>query len=415
MAEEGALKLLLPLLLLLLALLLPRPAWAMTYAGVTPSDSRANQTSGVSHFVTFKASTGIGSVDEIKIDFVSAGGWFIQGGGCSALGTSKTSTVNWPFDVVSLPGSISCSVSGAVIDITGITTGLSAGNVYGVRVNQVVAILGTPTAGVYSVIIKTYAAGILQESQTTKVPIFGDTQISASATVPILQQADINFSGFGAPTALVVIQDGGSIVGTVTVLGDGSWSKTITFQTGSHSVSLFQEDSAGRRSSSISFTITVSAGVNQSFSNIYFSPTIALSATVVKVGDTLNIFGVAQPASTINGTINSDPIPFTTASDGNGVYNFPWTVSVPPGLHSTLDKSTNGTLISDLSQVLGFQVNPNCRGADLNQDGRVNLTDFSILLFNWAQSPPGNRCADINSDGTVNLTDFSIMLFAWTG
>lgn len=54
--------------------------------------------------------------------------------------------------------------------------------------------------------------------------------------------------------------------------------------------------------------------------------------------------------------------------------------------------------------------------ADLNRDGRVNLVDFSILLFWWASDggdsdPP----ADINLDGTVSLTDFSIMLFNWTG
>ena len=50
-----------------------------------------------------------------------------------------------------------------------------------------------------------------------------------------------------------------------------------------------------------------------------------------------------------------------------------------------------------------------CLG-DLNNDGFVNLTDFSILLFYWNTS---NANADINGDGIVNLTDFSIMLFHW--
>ena len=54
--------------------------------------------------------------------------------------------------------------------------------------------------------------------------------------------------------------------------------------------------------------------------------------------------------------------------------------------------------------------------SDLNQDGSVNLIDFSILLFWWnsdggASNPP----ADINRDGRVSLTDFSIMIFNWTG
>jgi len=53
-----------------------------------------------------------------------------------------------------------------------------------------------------------------------------------------------------------------------------------------------------------------------------------------------------------------------------------------------------------------------CAGADLNHDGRVNITDFSILLYYWGTN---NACADQNHDGTVDLTDFSIMMFYWTG
>jgi predicted alpha-1,2-mannosidase len=52
--------------------------------------------------------------------------------------------------------------------------------------------------------------------------------------------------------------------------------------------------------------------------------------------------------------------------------------------------------------------------ADLNGDGRVNVTDLSILLSHWAQTGtavPG----DINGDGVVNITDLSSLLTAWTG
>ncbi|MBI3571906.1 hypothetical protein HY091_00005, partial [Candidatus Kaiserbacteria bacterium] len=52
---------------------------------------------------------------------------------------------------------------------------------------------------------------------------------------------------------------------------------------------------------------------------------------------------------------------------------------------------------------------------DLNCDGGVNLTDFSILLFFWKATNPTNARADINHDGSVNVVDFSIMLYQWTG
>jgi hypothetical protein len=54
--------------------------------------------------------------------------------------------------------------------------------------------------------------------------------------------------------------------------------------------------------------------------------------------------------------------------------------------------------------------------ADLNRDGKVNLVDFSILLFWWnTNGGTSDPSADINGDGRVSLTDFSILLFNWTG
>ena len=53
------------------------------------------------------------------------------------------------------------------------------------------------------------------------------------------------------------------------------------------------------------------------------------------------------------------------------------------------------------------------RGADINGDRRVNLIDFSILLFNWNNLI--NQKADLNCDGRVDLADFSILLYYWQG
>jgi hypothetical protein len=75
------------------------------------------------------------------------------------------------------------------------------------------------------------------------------------------------------------------------------------------------------------------------------------------------------------------------------------------------------------SQAVGFKVgnssieakkNQNI-SSDINGDGKVNLTDLSILLFFWQKSNPSNPKTDINGDGKVNLTDLSIMLYNWTG
>ena len=47
--------------------------------------------------------------------------------------------------------------------------------------------------------------------------------------------------------------------------------------------------------------------------------------------------------------------------------------------------------------------------ADLNGDGRVNVTDLLILLGNWG----GSGIGDINEDGVVNVTDLLILLGEW--
>lgn len=49
---------------------------------------------------------------------------------------------------------------------------------------------------------------------------------------------------------------------------------------------------------------------------------------------------------------------------------------------------------------------------DINSDGKVNITDLSMLLSAWGTS---NAAADLNNDGTVNITDLSMLLSNWTG
>jgi len=55
-----------------------------------------------------------------------------------------------------------------------------------------------------------------------------------------------------------------------------------------------------------------------------------------------------------------------------------------------------------------------CNGADFNINGKVDSTDFSILLYFWKTLYPfKNKCVDINVDQKVDSIDFSIMLFQW--
>jgi len=53
---------------------------------------------------------------------------------------------------------------------------------------------------------------------------------------------------------------------------------------------------------------------------------------------------------------------------------------------------------------------PSSSGADINSDGKVDVTDLGILLSNWGAS----GSADINNDGAVDVTDLGILLSNWS-
>lgn len=81
--------------------------------------------------------------------------------------------------------------------------------------------------------------------------------------------------------------------------------------------------------------------------------------------------------------------------------------------HTEFHTSLNKT---GLIAILGKKLLKPCESvpADLNCDQKVNITDFSILMYYWQKQGSGIK-ADINKDGIVNLVDLSIMFYWWTG
>jgi hypothetical protein len=53
--------------------------------------------------------------------------------------------------------------------------------------------------------------------------------------------------------------------------------------------------------------------------------------------------------------------------------------------------------------------------SDLNADGYVNVSDFSILQYLWHKSSSSMPKADSIQDGIIDIRDFSILLYDWTG
>ena len=160
-------------------------------------------------------------------------------------------------------------------------------------------------------------------------------------------------------------------------------------------------------------------------SNINVAPSILVEPDPVNPGETLTISGYALPNATVyieNGKLRSSIIKeLTVTSDDKGAWSTTLdTSSFSVATYQVRAKSKqDGGAETNWSEYTYYGVGGDAEvpiNADLNRDGKVNLIDFSILLFWWAtdggdSDPP----ADINRDGTVSLTDFSIMLFNWSG
>ena len=237
---------------------------------------------------------------------------------------------------------------------------------------------------------------------------------------------------------------------TVTTLKDGAFLEAVPIDTfgnwrldkdlasaGTYTFSIYSTDRDNNRSLTLSFTTYVSFGQTTTVSDIATTPTIVADKSEVKFGNDIKFFGYAYPASGVNVIINSEEVIYaTTSADKLGFWDFIFgSGNLEKGEHTTKSQfETSDGVKSPFSESLAFRVGdadvpfgkvsrlplPAAPAAarkpgDVNGDGRVNIVDFSIMLFFWNQRNPQNPEADINKDGTVNLFDFSIMLFWWTG
>ena len=249
------------------------------------------------------------------------------------------------------------------------------------------------------------------------------------AALPPSGETTMVLQGKAYPQAFVTALKNGEVVSTVSAGNDGNFEvKLKGIQPGIYTFSVFALDLKNRKSLTLSFTTNVIKDLVNTISGIFIPPTITTNRDIFHPDETLEVDGYAFPKSTVNVVLNSShEIIESTPSDASGV----WLLSYPLaglglGDHSTRAKvhASDGDQ-STFSETRLFRIIPKdmpfptptagpvCHGADLNNDGKVNLTDFSILLFWWQSRNPQHPCVDINKDGIVNLIDFSIMMYQW--
>ena len=252
---------------------------------------------------------------------------------------------------------------------------------------------------------------------TVPVPAVAPPSVSGGASFP--QPTRVIFEGRAYPKAFLTLLKDGKVTATFFAKNPGLFRKELTgIPGGRYTFGIFAEDTEGRRSLTLSFTVSILSGTTTTISRIFIPPTISLASTQIERGEKVNIFGQVFPKSQVNIFIFPKEIVRETIASLQGK----WALELDAGLleegeHNVRAKAFFGDgEQSPFSQTISFLVLfPKCKGADLNFDGKINLVDFSILLYFWHSISPENRCADINQDGIVNIVDFSIMMFVWTG
>lgn len=254
-----------------------------------------------------------------------------------------------------------------------------------------------------------------------------------AATTPPISVAvtGVTFTGRAYPLSKVTVLQDGQIAATTIAGPDAQFSMTVTgLSAGNYTFAVYSEDASARRSALFTFPVFLTTGVTTTVGGIFITPTIAVDKEAVKRGDNIAIFGQSVPSSAVTISVHSDQEYFVKAdADSNGVYLYTYdTAPLEIGQHETKAKAALATEVSGFSQAVSFAVgdisipkeSSKCpKKADVNDDCKVNLVDFSIAAFWYNRSLDvtfaATEKAQLNDDGKVDIVDFSIMAFYWTG
>ncbi len=254
----------------------------------------------------------------------------------------------------------------------------------------------------------------------------------SSGSIPgggnFLKAADVTISGTAYPFSKIFILKDAKEAGSTLADALGTWSVKITgMERGTYTFGMYAVDSKNRRSVTVSSTVSLIAGTTNAVTRIFLPPTMSAEKTSVDPGGAFVLSGEGIPKSVIEVALSgqggkSDPIlprTATTTALAGGSWSMTFDTKGLSGgayearVRSLLPDGGSSGFSAALSLGIGQEALPDLAArSDLNHDEKVNLIDFSILLFSWGTA---ETAADINGNGRVDLADFSILIFYWTG
>lgn len=275
----------------------------------------------------------------------------------------------------------------------------------------------------FGTVVATSAAVAGQPLATIQHP--GGNGGTGSPGLPV-SNALLQVSGATSPEATVKILRNGVEVGSITAGNDGEFFGTVSgIPVGQAIITVFAMDDLGNRSAAISFLLPFTSGNTTVLSSLFLPPIVYSDKVGVKTGDTFTLIGYGQPNSSI--TIFNQPgkeVAKTTA-DAQGRFEQKFdTDGLPTGNLTFTVRSEKQGKVSEWSKPVTIKVGDKtietaepstCTSpADFNHDCRVNLVDFSILIYWFDRANPPTE-VDLTQNSQIDLADFSILMYYWTG
>ncbi len=238
------------------------------------------------------------------------------------------------------------------------------------------------------------------------------------------------FYGITIPNTLIRVLQDGIVVETVRSDEDGRFTVMVSLLgDGLHTFSFIAVTDYG---TTLPFALPLIRKGNEETetTGIALSPVVAASVTSIARGESLSVFGYAQPASPVQIEVHSDPVFVQTVqsgADGSFEVAFP-TDGLAFGEHAIYAKTFINGAWTDLSLPWRFTVGTQttiapivsevCH-ADVNGDGRVNIVDLSVLE-EWFEKPLSTEmrkteASCLSGDGEITPIDLSILGYYWTG
>ncbi len=265
--------------------------------------------------------------------------------------------------------------------------------------------------------------GVNPDTPPTPGPNPGPVNLSDTIDVAI-------FKGSSYPGSIISLLKNGVILAEIPANPDGTFEIHVrNLNPGTYSFGIRAEDSSGLQSKLLVFTIYVSSAVATIVEGIFIPPTITSDLIEVRKGDQITFLGRSVPNTEVrlSLTLNGELIKKVRAgTDGSWIYIVD-SSELDMGDYFAKARSLTNNDISLYSDEVLFRVGDTNRirpkisslsgfrkRCDLNDDGRVNLLDFSIMAF-WYKRLTFPPKVDLNSDKNVNLTDLSILAYCWTG